>query len=94
MTYLCYLFAAREFEFDFEKVLLFFCCCSACLFLFSFSPSFFLGGATAAALKSKAAVDGKRKEVADRVASLQACLLIGNRELESYAARASPLSFE
>ena len=52
-------------------------------------PSFLLGGATAAAPKSEAAVDGNRKEVADRVASLHARL--GNRELENYAACASPL---
>ena len=39
---------------------------------------FFLGRATAAAPKSEAAVDGNRKEVADRVASLQAGL--GNKE--------------
>ena len=39
-----------------------------------------------AALKSEAAVDGNRKEVADRVASLQARL--GSRKLEKCAARA------
>ena len=36
--------------------------------------SCFFGGATGAVLKSEAAVDGNRKEVADRVASLQAHL--------------------
>ena len=43
----------------------------------------------AAALKSEAAVDGNRKEMEDRVASLPARL--GNREPKEYAARASAL---
>ena len=45
-------------------------------------------GDSGAALKSEAAVDGNRNEVADRGASVQARL--GNRELENHAARACP----
>ena len=51
------------------------------VFRSSFLVSCFLGGATVAALKSEAAVDGNRKEVADRVASLEARL--DNRELKT-----------
>ena len=45
-----------------------------------------------AALKSKVAIDGKREEVADRVASFPARL--GSREPENYPARASPMRYE
>ena len=45
-----------------------------------------------AALKSETAVDGNNKKVADRLATVQARLC--NRELENYAARASPLRYE
>ena len=47
---------------------------------------------TAAALISEAAVDGNRKEMADRVASFPARL--SSREPENYAARAYPLRYE
>ena len=46
--------------------------CSAWFFLFRLQ--FSLGGATAAAPKSEAAVDGDRRKVADRVASFAARL--------------------
>ena len=81
------LFAPAEFEIDFERVLAV-VRLSRCVF----SPSFCLGGATVAALKSETAVDGNKKEVADRVASLQARL--GSTKLETYAAHASPLWYE
>ena len=56
--------------------------CLACFF-----SLFFLGGATAAAaLKSEAAVDGNRKEVADRFPAR-----LGSIEPENYATRASAL---
>ena len=89
MEPLRYLFSASEFEIDFESFVYSF---AVHRLVSSFSPPFFLGGLTAAALKSEAAVDGNRKEMADRVASLQARL--GNRELENYAVRASPLWYE
>ena len=57
-----------------------------------FLPSFFCRGATAVALKSEAAVDGNRKEVADRVSSVQPRL--GSTEPENCAARASPLFYD
>ena len=86
---MCYLFAAAELLFDFERVLRFF---AAVRPSFAFLLSFFLGGATAATMKSEAAVDGNIKDVTDRVASLQARL--GSRKLKNYAARASPLWYE
>ena len=51
-----------------------------------------MGGATAAALESEAAVDASRKEVADCVVSFPARL--GSRVSGNYAARASPLRYE
>ena len=86
-------------SFDFYLLLLRFrvFCFFVLLFVqlvFPFSPSFFLGAATAAALKSVAAVAGNRKDVADRVTSLQGRPL-SNRDLENYAAdRASALWYE
>ena len=59
------------------------------LWLFAF---IFHGRVTTAALKSEAAVDGNRMDMADCMASLQARL--GDRELENFVARASPLSYE
>ena len=71
-----YLFAApeSEFELDFDRAAFFFV---VVRLGFCLLPSFFLGEATAATLKSEVAVDGNRKEVAYRAGSLQARL--GNR---------------
>ena len=60
--------------------------------LLFFSLHFSLGGRQqhhSKALESKASIDGIRKEMAERLASLQP--RPGNREVEHYAARASPL---
>ena len=76
-----YLSAAPEFDFKFERAF------SLVGLFFAFSLVILVGLATAAALKLEAAVDGNRKEVGDRVASLPGRL--GNGEPENDAARAS-----
>ena len=66
-----------------------FCCCFVRLVFFCcFTCNFPWGGATAAAPKWYAAVDGNRKEVADHVASLQARL--GDRGLEKLCCSCFP----
>ena len=82
------LFAASECELEFEIEIFLFL---GIVCLVSFWHSFFLGGATAAALKPKAVVDGNSSEVLDHVASFPAHLI--NRGPDQCAVCASPLRY-